>query len=334
VIDSEQQSDSISSRDGAFQMLLELPVKQTDLLELTSRATQRLIRKTDIVDAGAPVKKSVPAFSGEVTAEGELRPGAGQGNLLLAQGDPAVLRVLTDQLEDLGYRVKSVSNGRQVLEALLAEPDRYTLVLIGRKLPGMDGINTVRLARKTEMTHKMRIPLVGLLTPDEQSERHAFLEAGLDELIVLPFVAQKHAALLERLAVPHLRSRALSKGGEVRVGQAPLDESYLQGLRQLEKGNEPGLVNDLFKSYLDSTPGLIAKARHALRTPGSPELRQAVHSLRGTSGNLGAHQLARICGDLEQAAEGKDTALMMELFHRLEAEFARVRTAMLKEIKS
>ncbi len=64
--------------------------------------------------------------------------------ILIIDDSPSVLAVLEDMLDDLGYEVAAVGNGKQA--CLLLETNRYDLIITDLTMPVMDGILFVQAA--------------------------------------------------------------------------------------------------------------------------------------------------------------------------------------------
>jgi DNA-binding response OmpR family regulator len=100
-------------------------------------------------------------------------------------------------LEDSGYAVDAVFNGRDALEWM--EATSYDLVILDIMLPLMDGITVCReLRQRGDNT-----PVLLLTARDTVDDRVTGLDAGADDYLVKPF------ALKELLA----RLRALTRRG-------------------------------------------------------------------------------------------------------------------------
>jgi two-component system cell cycle response regulator CpdR len=68
-------------------------------------------------------------------------------NILLAEDDQSMRRFLKRALEKAGHEVLAVGDGLEALEVM--EPGRFNLLLADIVMPGMDGIELARRARKT-----------------------------------------------------------------------------------------------------------------------------------------------------------------------------------------
>ena len=98
----------------------------------------------------------------------------------------------------------------------------------------------------------------------------------------------------------------------------PIDFSRLEEMAGID--DDGGLVEQIISMFVHSVPGRLA-ALHAARTAGDGHaLTHAAHALKGSASNIGANQLAEICGVIEQHAGSGP-------LHSADAELARVDTA-------
>lgn len=70
------------------------------------------------------------------------------GAVLVADDEELVRTTLAEALRDLGHEVIEASNGAEVVDAVLAEPDRFALVVLDLVMPVMDGREALRLIRE------------------------------------------------------------------------------------------------------------------------------------------------------------------------------------------
>ncbi|MDN5833868.1 MAG: response regulator transcription factor [Brevibacterium sp.] len=107
-------------------------------------------------------------------------PDLADRRLLLVEDDPTVAEVARNYLQASGFLVDEVTDGFQALETLSeAVPD---LVVLDRKLPGIDG---------TEVCRRMRaftsVPVLMLTALSATEDRIDGLEAGADDYLTKPF---------------------------------------------------------------------------------------------------------------------------------------------------
>ncbi|MBL8237707.1 MAG: EAL domain-containing protein [Bryobacterales bacterium] len=102
---------------------------------------------------------------------------ASQRQILVVDAEVGNLQNLTGTLENAGYAVGTVSTAGQVLEQL--RESEVELILLGETLPGMDGLDLLRLLRAAWTPQQL--PVI-MLAPDSHSEVEAeALEAGAND---------------------------------------------------------------------------------------------------------------------------------------------------------
>lgn len=74
-------------------------------------------------------------------------------------------------------------------------------------------------------------------------------------------------------------------------------------VQELGQGN----VRELVRTFLDTTPALIADLRGSVSD--TEQLRSAAHRLRGGALAIGASALAEVSGQLERGGDAVDSAL-------------------------
>lgn len=119
--------------------------------------------------------------------------------ILVVEDEPDIAAVVVDYLRHARYMVEHAADGRAALASILAAPPDLTLLDI--MLPGMDGLEVLRQARRH--THH---PIIMLTARVEEVDRLIGLELGADDYICKPFspreVVARVKAVLRRTALP------------------------------------------------------------------------------------------------------------------------------------
>ena len=108
-----------------------------------------------------------------------------------------------------------------------------------------------------------------------------------------------------------------------------VDASTLAALRDLQGEGPPDILAELIAVYLRDTPPRLAALHEAVAHADAEALRRAAHSLKGSSSQIGAVQVARLCADLEEQASRTDLRDVAETLRRLDEAFGRVRAHLL-----
>jgi HPt (histidine-containing phosphotransfer) domain-containing protein len=102
-----------------------------------------------------------------------------------------------------------------------------------------------------------------------------------------------------------------------------VDMEMLASFEEAQIDGEPDLVVELIDLYLTDAAAKIAALREALVNSDETALRRLAHSLRGSSGNLGARRMAALCEELERVGGGDWHPTAEALLLGLEREFER-----------
>jgi two-component system response regulator VicR len=100
--------------------------------------------------------------------------------ILVVDDEPAILDVLTYNLEKAHYRVVVARDGGEALNQ--ARRERPDLIILDLMLPGMDGLEVCR-----EIRREGDLPIIMLTARDEEIDRVVGLELGADDYVVKPF---------------------------------------------------------------------------------------------------------------------------------------------------
>lgn len=110
-----------------------------------------------------------------------------------------------------------------------------------------------------------------------------------------------------------------------------LNPRILEELRELERSGSPGFVAELIDLFLRESAVHVDALRAALASKDAETLRKSAHTLKGSSGNLGAMALSKVSSELQEAALAADWVRSAALLPRLEAEFDLARSELLAE---
>jgi HPt (histidine-containing phosphotransfer) domain-containing protein len=106
--------------------------------------------------------------------------------------------------------------------------------------------------------------------------------------------------------------------------QAVLDPEVIESLRELTPPGEPDVLREVLQLFLDDVPVRISRLRAAWQAGDAVELHRTAHSLKGSSGNVGATQLFDVCRQIDEQGKAGDLSQMPALVASLDAEYAKV----------
>ncbi len=257
--------------------------------------------------------------------------------ILLVEDNPVNQEVARVMLVDLGCRVRLAANGHQALAALAEQ--EFDLVLMDCQMPEMDGFEAVQRFRQHDEAARFvtarDVPVVALTANVLAGDAQRCLAAGFSDYLAKPFRSQQLVDLLLRWVGsgksvnarsaplpprPHPAPALPAPGVEpmltTPITSAPITESHdvepamldfavINRIRDMERRGAARLLERLVATWLESAARLVADVEAALAREDAGALRQAVHTLKSSSANLGATGLARLCADLESLAHAQ-----------------------------
>ncbi|MDP9498285.1 MAG: response regulator transcription factor [Actinomycetota bacterium] len=167
-----------------------------------------------------------------------------RGRLLLVEDDADVRRALRLALSDEGYEVVEARDGREALHAL----EGVDAVLLDLTLPDGDGVPLCRRIRSAGDT-----PVIMVTGRSASTEVVAGLEAGADDYVVKPVVAEVLAARVRAV----LRRVRPALGPVLHVGELEL---LVEEGRTRKGGQELHLTRTEFRLLVE----LAARAGHVV----------------------------------------------------------------------
>ena len=115
--------------------------------------------------------------------------------ILIVDDEEGYRKVLLNSLTDSGYETKAVKNGFEALEEMKRQ--RYSIILLDVKMPGMDGIELLEQIQGTRFTSHVHIVIITAYT-DQDIAREA-VRKGAKKVITKPFSMDDIEACLSEL---------------------------------------------------------------------------------------------------------------------------------------
>ena len=88
------------------------------------------------------------------------------------------------------------------------------------------------------------------------------------------------------------------------------------------------MLGELVDLFFKTAPDHIEVMQQAIREHDPVRLSHGAHTLKGSSGNFGAHHLEKLCGELEELVILNTMEGVPGLLARVETEFQRVSEAL------
>ena len=251
------------------------------------------------------------------------------GMILLVEDNKMNQLVGSKALTRLGYAFDIANNGREALYAVTKK--HYDAVLMDCQMPEMDGYEaTAAIRRIEEASGARRLPIIAMTAAAMEGDRDTCIAAGMDDYVTKPVRLEAIADALGRWLSP--RETARSNGGADMPRAAeesadPIDHSQIAVLRSLDDGDGTLLVQ-IIEQFVAEAARACDDLASALSRGDLRSVERTAHTIKGASANVGATDLAGLCGAIEMHARQSDLDGAGDLMRRFDSEFARALEAL------
>lgn len=241
--------------------------------------------------------------------------------ILLAEDNPVNAQITSRLLTKLGHLPFVVSNGKEAIEKLNAEP--YDLVLMDIEMPEMDGLEATQLIRKgLAGTKNQKIPILGITA-------HTFTEiyekcymSGMNDFILRPINLSDLNNLIQQYTNTTSLKIVSDSDFDIlgHISQEILDIpgalGRLYGDRQL--------LRDVFQNFLNYFPDRMEQLTTAVNKGNFEDIAFHAHAVKGTTSQIGARTCTLLAIALEEAAKNKTMREIPHLMEQLVQEIKKV----------
>jgi len=113
-----------------------------------------------------------------------------------------------------------------------------------------------------------------------------------------------------------------------------LDMSVVEELLSFADDGDPELLIDLIQMFLDDGPTKVKSITEGSANGDFEKMERASHSLKGSSGNLGARLLQETCEQMQLASRGHKLEEARRVTPQLVANYARAEVALRDLLRS
>lgn len=178
-----------------------------------------------------------------------------------------------------------VNNGKEAIETLLLNPNKYSLVLMDIQMPEMDGYTA---SQKIRHQLKMDIPIIAMTAHALAGEKEKCLSFGMNEYISKPIREQQLYDIIVRYA-KYNQPAVLS----AKLKEKENNDSYccinLTYMREISQGNKE-YEKTVTIQFIEAVPEELAAMEKAWQTNNISQLRQLAHNVKTTVSVMGLNE--------------------------------------------
>lgn len=309
-----RRGDAQRLERSGFSAYLTKPVKQSDLYDCLA---------TVLGAAGAG--ENIPLITRHRLSEARR----GRARILAAEDNPVNQLVIRRVLEKLGFRADVVSNGKEAVDALSAEP--YDLILMDVQMPELDGLEATRIIRSGETgAPNPGLPIIAMTAHALKGDRDRCLEAGMDDYVTKPVDPARLLEVLEKWLSPEPVAELSAAPAPAAApadapGGAPDPPVFVRERLADMLAGDGDAVREVLAQYLASAPEQLARIADCMARGDAAQAGREAHTLKGASANVGAEALAEAARALEAAGRDGDLDAVARLLPAAEQAFARLK---------
>jgi two-component system, sensor histidine kinase RpfC len=228
------------------------------------------------------------------TRAGNARP----LRVLVAEDNAINRQVLSGILKRAGHEPFVVNGGEPALDTLAARGEDFDLMILDLNMPDTGGLEVLKASRfMGPDASPPAIILTADATPEAlESCRAAGAAAYLTKPVDATRLLDTLASLSARAEPPPLREGQATDATTTRE-VAVLNTHVLDGLVRL--GSGPLFLRDLLDGFTRDGEQQLRDLRTAVDSADYPRMRDALHALKGSAGELGGARLVSLCQEAE-----------------------------------
>jgi PAS domain S-box-containing protein len=215
--------------------------------------------------------------------------------------------------------VECAKSGQEAINRVREEKVRYDAIFMDHMMPGMDGIEAVRIIRNEIGTEYAKtVPIIALTANAVVGNDALFLGNGFQAFLSKPIDIQR----LDQILRQWVRNREKESSIKMKTVETEVKETTSSKTLTIPginiENTLPRFNNDqefylrVLTSFVNNTPVIIENIKKTFNNLSPAEnldiYQIAVHSLKGSSRGVGADELGNIAEKLEKAVKQKDTA--------------------------
>lgn len=235
--------------------------------------------------------------------------------VLLVEDNELNQELAVELLHQAGINVTVANNGLEAVEWVAKK--EFDGVLMDCQMPVLDGYDATRRIRAANFTD---LPILAMTAHAMAGDVEKALAAGMNDQITKPVHVKDLYAVMARWITPRQRTAVPAMPQSFAGGLVlpQLDGLNLQiGLALCDR-NE-ALYSQLLNRFVATGKKLCLQQQLAWQENNATELQLSLHSLKGVSANVGATEISRQAGELEQIlkTQGSNPSIPVNFYEPL-----------------
>lgn len=252
--------------------------------------------------------------------------------ILVVEDNKMNQKVVLSMLAKMGLKTDLAENGQEALAKLSQK--NYALVLMDCQMPIMDGYEATQKFRASDNSLNKALPIIAMTAHAMPGDRERCINSGMNDYMTKPVtfaglgqMVNKWLAHVATLIPSNDTVRPRARNDDE---PALVDENVIRGLAPLKKPGKQSLLGELIDLFVKQVPERLEIMELALKEHDAEKFERAAHSLKGSSGILGAIPMMHLAEILQNLGRAKNLADVEKPFSELRELWPRTRLAILR----
>ena len=254
------------------------------------------------------------------------------GHVLLAEDNPINQLVAEKLLTTLDYSCEVAKNGSEAVA--MAAAKKFDLIFMDYHMPVLDGVLATEQIRKLGSDSlNFNTPIIALTADTQHKVSEHFQRAGANDTLLKPFTRDKLAQCLHKWSYEIVSTGEVTEAINDNVDLPILAHEQLDDVYEMSVDTGGEIVRQIIQLYLQHSPRLIEQIQQAEMDNDNDALFKAAHSLKSSSGTIGALRIQHIAKTIEHIGRGAgEMGNIKELILGLTASFSDVEKVLNKRV--
>ncbi|OSM02029.1 ATP-binding protein [Magnetofaba australis] len=222
-------------------------------------------------------------------------------NILVVEDDEINQSVAKGLLEDDGHHAQIASSGEAAIT--IVQNHQFDLILMDLRMPGMDGVETLKRIRQLPDDLNRRTPIVALTGDVMRETVERCQHAGMSDVLSKPINRAKLRQLINKLSEHDATTDQVDRAANTPAEEEAIDWPHVNTLRQ---SMPPTQLSNLLTRLQEESRAQLAQAQEALSLNALDKAIDTLHRLAGSCASLGLSGMAQRLRDLEHRIQDGD----------------------------
>ncbi|MEJ6520853.1 transporter substrate-binding domain-containing protein [Shewanella bicestrii] len=234
--------------------------------------------------------------------------------VLLVEDNQLNQELAVELLHQAGVNVTVANHGLEAIERI--EQQYFDCVLMDCQMPVLDGYEATRRIR--ELPQFANLPILAMTANAMSGDIEKALAVGMNDQITKPVHVKDLYTVMARWITPKQRKPVplVLKRASTAHSLPQLDGLQTHNGLALCDHNE-SLYSHLLGLFINTSKTLLGQQQRAWQDENADELRLSLHTLKGVAANVGAVEISRQAGELEQQCHTAQQSFTVELHDQL-----------------